>query len=412
MTVVEARSSLIPAARGRPADDPIFALHAEATRRAAAGESILNATLGTLYTEDGHLAIMPSVLETLQRVQGEEVAGYAPVAGRPDFLQAVIADLFGDGPLAAQAVAAATPGGTGAVFQSVINFLEPGQKLLTTSYHWGPYPSIARNSGRDFESFPMFRADQSLDVEALEAALDRHVDTQGRALVVINDPCHNPTGYSLREDEWRRVGEVLRAAGERAPVAVLMDVAYFRFARGAETGWIDAIPELLESTTVLVAWSASKAYAQYGARVGALVALHRDAEERTQIKNALAFGCRATWSNCSHLGQRAVAELLIDPDLRARSQAERNDLIELLGKRIDAFNEGAEKLDLQMPRYDSGFFVTVFTRDSQKAAARMRELGVYVLPIAGALRVALCSTPLDDVPRLLDALEQGVAAGK
>lgn len=412
MTVAETQSSLIPAARGRPADDPIFALHAEATRRAAAGESILNATLGTLYTEDGHLAIMPSVVETLQRVQGEEVAGYAPVAGRPDYLKAVIGDLFGDGPLAKQAVAAATPGGTGAVFQAVINFLEPGQKLLTTSYHWGPYPSIARNSGRDFESFSMFRADQSFDVEALEAALDRHVDTQGRALVVINDPCHNPTGYSLRQDEWERVGEILRAAGERAPVAVLMDVAYFRFARAAETGWIHAIPGLLESTTVLVAWSASKSYAQYGARVGALIALHRDDEERTQIKNALAFGCRATWSNCSHLGQRAVAELLTVPDLRARSLAERNDLIELLGKRIDAFNDGAEELDLRMPRYDSGFFVTVFTRDSQKAAARMRELGVYVLPIAGALRVALCSTPLDEVPRLLDALEQGVEAGR
>jgi aromatic-amino-acid transaminase len=410
MTVASAQSSLIPAARGRPGDDPIFALHHEATKRAAAGESILNATLGTLYTEDGHLAIMPSVVETLQRVQGEEVAGYAPVAGRPDFLNAVVADLFGDGPLARQAVAAATPGGTGAVFQSVINFLEPGQKLLTSSYHWGPYPSIARNSGRDFETFPMFEADKTFDVDGLAAALDRHVDTQGRALVVINDPCHNPTGYSLRQEEWRRVAEVLRTAGERAPVAVLMDVAYFRFAGKAETAWIHAIPGLLESTTVLVAWSASKSFAQYGARVGALVALHRDAEERAQIKNALAFGCRATWSNCSHLGQRAVAELLTVPELRERSRGERNELIELLGARIDAFNVGAEQIGLRMPRYDSGFFVTVFARDSQKAAARMRDLGVYVLPVAGALRVALCSTPLPEVPRLLDALEKGIAA--
>lgn len=402
--------ALIAAARGRPGDDPIFALHAEATKRAAAGESILNATLGTLATDDGALAVMPSVIETLERVQGAEVAGYAPVAGRADFTRAVIADLFGDGPLAKQAVAVATPGGTGAVFQSVINFLEPGQKLLTTSYHWGPYPGIARNSGRDFEAFPMFRADQTLDVEALESALDRHVATQGRALVIVNDPCHNPTGYSLRQDEWRRVSEVLRVAGERAPVTVLLDIAYFRFAGAAETAFVNAIPGLLKSCAVLVAWSASKTFAQYGARVGALVALHRDAEERTQIRNALAFGCRTTWSNCSHLGQAAVAELLTVPELRKRSDAERADLIELLGARIDAFNEGARKIGLRMPRYESGFFVTVFTRDGQKTAAAMRDLGVYVLPISGAVRVGLCSTPVADVPRLLEALQKGVAA--
>jgi hypothetical protein len=41
----------------------------------------------------------------------------------------------------------------------------------------------------------------------------------------------------------------------------------------------------------------------------------------------------------------------------------------------------------------------------------MRELGVYVVPLAGAVRVALCSTPARDVPRLVDALREGVAAG-
>ena len=39
-------SSLIPEAATREGNDPIFALHGEAVRRAAAGESILNSTLG------------------------------------------------------------------------------------------------------------------------------------------------------------------------------------------------------------------------------------------------------------------------------------------------------------------------------------------------------------------------------
>jgi hypothetical protein len=65
---------------------------------------------------------------------------------------------------------------------------------------------------------------------------------------------------------------------------------------------------------------------------------------------------------------------------------------------------------LRTPRFDSGFFCTVFTRDGEKTAAKMRDLGVYVLPLRDGVRVGLCSTPLADIPRLVDALKQGVAA--
>jgi hypothetical protein len=62
------RTALVPAAAGRPGDDPIFSLNAEATRRAAAGESILNATLGALTLDDGRLAVMPTVAEVMATV--------------------------------------------------------------------------------------------------------------------------------------------------------------------------------------------------------------------------------------------------------------------------------------------------------------------------------------------------------
>lgn len=403
-------SAVVPGARDRPGDDPLFALHREATERAARGESILNATLGTLSGDDGRIAVMGCVLETLAKVDARTSAGYAPVAGLPAFLSATIADLFGDGPLARQAVAVATPGGTGAVYQGVVNFLEPGQKLLTTSYHWGPYTGIARNIGREAETFAMFRPDRTFDVEGFAAALGRHVDTQGRALVVLNFPCHNPTGYSLTPDEWDRVVEAVRSAGERGPVAVLLDVAYFAFGGKATRTWLDAVPGLLEGATVLIAWTASKSFTQYGARIGSLIALHPDEAERTQIKNALSFTCRSTWSNPNHLGQRVITELLTNPDLRRRADAERAELVGVLRSRIEAFNAGAHAAGLRLPRYDSGFFSLVFAKDADRTAAKMRELGVYVLPLKGAVRVALCGTPLAEIPRLLDALVAGGAA--
>jgi len=54
---------LIPARRAFPSDDPIFALNAEAVARKAAGEPILNATVGALLDDSGQLVVLDSVLD-------------------------------------------------------------------------------------------------------------------------------------------------------------------------------------------------------------------------------------------------------------------------------------------------------------------------------------------------------------
>ncbi len=403
-------SPLIPEAATREGNDPIFALHGEATRRAAAGEDILNATLGALMNDDGSLAVMPSVAEAISRVPAAKAAGYAPIAGDPPFLEAVVADVCGSAELAAQAVAVASPGSTGAIHHAVLNFLEPGQAALAPSYYWGPYQTITTHARRSIETFNMFDAETRLDLDAFEKTLDGQIDRQGRALVLFNFPCNNPTGYSLDQAEWEAVAEIVRAAGDRGPVAFLLDHAYARFGSEASNRWIDHIPRMLETATVLVGWTISKSFAQYGARVGSLVALHRDAEERGRIRNALSYSCRATWSNCNHLGLLATTELLTNPDLRERSAAERVEMISLLDKRVAAFSDLAGRAGLTFPRYEGGFFVAVFTPDGERTAAAMRELGVYVVPMHGAVRVALCATPTSAIPRLVDALAAGVGA--
>jgi aromatic-amino-acid transaminase len=403
-------SHLISDSQGRQADDPIFALNAEATRRAKAGESIVNATLGALLEDDGRLATMPVVFETLAAVPPEKAAAYAPIAGEPRFLAAVIKDLYNDGLLAEQSVAVATPGGTGALHNAVVNFLAPDEALLTPSYYWGPYRTIAQHTGRRVETFLMFDGHGAFNAAGFAEALHRQLERQSRALVLLNTPCNNPTGYSLDDRDWTALAAALRAAAGRAPVALCMDLAYARFGAAPPNHWVRYIQPLVGEILLLVAWTASKTFAQYGARVGALVATHPSAEERTRIKSALSFSCRGTWSNCNHLGMLAVTELLENAALRARADTERERLRALLGERVAAFNRAAAKAGLVYPRYEGGFFVTVFTPDAGATAERMKALGVYVVPMDGAVRVALCSTPLRDVPRVVDALAAGLAA--
>ena len=402
---------LIPAHQGRPADDPIFALNKEATQRKARGEAIVNATVGALLDDDGKLAILPAAAKAVHEVAAAEWAAYAPIAGTPDFLRAVIDDLLGSEPeLRECAVATATPGGSGALRLAIENFLEPGQALLTTSWYWGPYHTLCDESGRTLETFTMFAATGGLDLDAFDAALGRQLAAQGRALVFLNDPAHNPTGYSMTGDEWRAVVERIVARSSQGAVTLLVDCAYFLFGSGRDPRAFLAHPRpLVGKAALLFAWSASKSFTQYGLRVGALVSCVADPKERVMVESALSYSCRGTWSNCNRGGLTAVTRMLVDPETARACATERAALAGLLRSRVDAFNTLARGRTLLYPRYEGGFFVTVFHDRAAEKAEAMRAKGVYVVPQlpktgGGALRVALCSVAERDIPRLVDAL--------
>jgi aromatic-amino-acid transaminase len=398
---------LIPSHQGRPSDDPIFALNREATERRKRGESIVNATVGALLQDDGSLAILPTAARAVHEVPAAEWAPYAPIAGSPDFLKAVMDDLFtGEPELRAAACAVATPGGSGALRHAIANYLEPGQSLLTTSYFWGPYQTLADEADRKLATFSMFTADGALDVPALDRELARLIAEQGRALLFINDPCQNPTGYSMRPAEWAALVECLRAHAKKAPVTLLVDFAYAAYGAGdtKKPAVFTHLRPLLGEATILFAWTASKTFTHYGLRVGALVACVPDATERAATEAALSYSCRGTWSNCSRGGLAAVTRLLVDPEMRAACNAEREGFKALLRARVDAFNALARPRGLKYPRYEGGFFVTVFQDGAKEKANRMRDAGVFVVPAKGALRVALCSVAEKDVARLVASL--------
>lgn len=399
---------LIAARRGRPGDDPIFALNAEATARRARGESIVNATLGALVDDAGKLAVLPAAARAVREVEATEWAPYAPLPGMPAFLHAVVGDVCGERKwLAARCAAVATPGGTGALRHAIASFLEPGQALLTTSFYWGPYQTIATEHERRIATFRMFDAAGALDAASLDEAMGRLVAEQGRVLLILNDPCQNPTGYSMSADDWKATVAVLERHAARAPVTVLLDAAYSAF--GPERGIggpIAALEPLCDRVLLCVAWSASKTFTHYGLRVGALVALATEPATRDDLAAALTFACRGTWSNCNRGGMLAITRLLTDAALRETVAAERAGLTALLDGRVRAFNDAAKAHGLPHPRYRGGFFTTVFSPDSQGAARRMREEGVYVLPIEGALRIGLCGVRTGDVPRLCESISR------
>lgn len=400
---------LTPSRRGFPADDPIFALNAEALARKAGGESILNATVGALLDEAGQLVVLDTVMDLWRELTAMEVAPYAPIAGDPAFLTALVQRHWPQ--LRSAGPACATPGGSGALALSLRNFLEPGQALLTTAPYWGPYATLASENGVALATVPWPAVGEGLDLGAWEAVLRRLMAAQGRVLIWLNDPCHNPTGRSLAPADRAALLDLLRDLSDAGPVTLLLDAAYLDYTRepDAVAAAMEDYARLGVEGRVLVgaSLSLSKALTLYGARGGALAFPWCDDPD---LQAALTQACRGTWSNCPRAPQALMLHLARDGRAQARLASEHRHWSEVLAARSGALDQSLEAEGLAPLAWTGGFFVMAPSPHPATAAERLKAGGVFTVPLPEGLRIGLCGMRADEAPRLARALRE--AAGR
>jgi thiamine pyrophosphate-dependent acetolactate synthase large subunit-like protein/aspartate/tyrosine/aromatic aminotransferase len=385
-------------------------------RRAPGGKErprVIDATLGILLDERGRPLVMRCLKRALRELPAEAWVPYAPPTGEAGYLDAVRRAVLGrDRALAQAAVAVATPGATGAVKLALSAFLEAGHAALTTSHHWKPYTDIASFHDRRLATFEMLGAAASFDVEALDQALGKAVREQRRALLILNDPCHNPTGYSLTAAEWAAVSDVVGAWARQAPIAVLLDTAYADYAPAGLSLPLAALARLSRSApvTIAVAWSASKSFTAYGLRAGALLAIPAEAGSAGRLEAVLAHASLASWGNCNRGGMLVAERLLGDPTLAEAARVERQGLVRLLEGRAAELRRVAGQHGLAYVPHHGGFFATVLVRDPERVAQAMRVQGVLVVPGPGSVRLALSAIATHDVAPALELLARAAAS--
>jgi aspartate/tyrosine/aromatic aminotransferase len=398
---------LIPARRGLPGDDPIFLLNAEAQRRKAAGEDILNATVGALLDDEGRLVVLDTVMELWRDLGEMVVAPYAPIAGDPAFLLALTRRHWPS--VEKIGVGVATPGGSGALALSARNFLEPGMALLTAAPYWGPYQTIAQEGGLRVETAPWhdYGSCPGLDAAAWETKVESLLRTQGRVMVWINDPCHNPTGRTLPPECRTDLLEILGRAADRGPVTLVLDFAYQDYARDPALvrKSMDGYAALGAQGKVLVGacLSLSKSLTLYGCRGGALVFPWCADPE---LQAALTMSCRGLYSNCARAPQSLMLRLERDGKAQVRLAEEQRHWSQVLESRAAALDAALRSEGLPGMPWDGGFFVTLRLPAAQEAFERLRARGVLVVPLAEGLRIGICSLRADAAPRFARELHQ------
>lgn len=404
--------------------DVIFTWFARYQNAAAAGADAVNGTVGALLEDDGSLAINTVVDSALREAPPVEFAAYAPLKGLPNFLDLAQTLALGDQrstleDLGVSGMATASPGGSGALFLAASNFAERGEAVLLRDRHWGPYSGFLKGCDLNIATYPLLPKEETaehpnFDAAGFQDALESLATTQSTVMTWLNDPAHNPTGLSLPSDSrYALLNLFMESAARHENVGhtLLIDAAYHLYADEPH-GWAETILEALENglpwpenLLICFAVSLSKSHTIYGMRTGALVCIHPEEATLEKLREVMGVTGRQTWSAAPRVPQYVLSEMHGSEEGGASWGKERDRLAALLIERRDAFVKACSELDVPVNPTHDGFFAWYECSDPVAVAEACADMHVYLVPLSGGVRIGLCAIPLEQIPKVAEALK-------
>ena len=262
-------------------------------------ENVTNATIGALLDDNGDLIVLSSVVDILRNMSPADFAEYAPIAGTAEFLDIIRQAAFGKHIPDGYIEACATPGGTGTIRNTIANYSRPGDKVLTSDWHWSPYQVIASEIGRSVTTYKMFDEDDNFNFRGFEEKIFELLKEQDQLVILFNAPAHNPTGFSPSDSDWDRIIEILKCcAADGKRITFFLDIAYIDFAGDSDKAreFLPKFGRLPENILTICGFSASKGFTLYGMRTGAMLCITPNKEIAEEFKRVTAFSSRGSWS--------------------------------------------------------------------------------------------------------------------
>lgn len=353
---------------------------------------VVNATIGALLDDDGELIVLSSMVDVLKSMTPQEFAEYAPIAGTTEYLNVIKTVVFGNYMPEGYIEACATPGGTGSIRNVISNYSRPGDRVLTSNWHWSPYQVIASEIGRRISTYEMFDENDQFNFHAFREKIKEILEEQDRIVILFNAPAHNPTGYSPSNETWDRIVDVLKeCAVPGKKITFFLDIAYIDFAGDSDKAreFLPKFGNMPDNILTVIGFSASKGFTFYGLRTGAMLCITQNPEIAAEFKRVTSFSSRGSWSNSVRAGQAAIAKVFADEKLLQKVFEERKKYEDLLSERCRAFAEAAQEAGLKTCPFNAGFFITIPCENDDAVNEELQKENIFAIAIGGGIRIAI-----------------------
>lgn len=357
--------------------------------------------VGVYKDEKGETPILSAVKKAEAKLLAAQTTKvYEGPRGNTDFCGHIERFVFGEDHPALEegrVLSFTSPGGCGALFLGTGLMRRMGTRRVWVSKPtWPNHPNVVKSLGLEVKDYAYARDGAFYKLGAL-ADLSAAEPGDG---VILQGPCHNPTGIDPSTDDWRELGRVAR----EKRLVVLLDVAYHGFASGLERDMDGVRAFIEEAGEAMISYSCSKNFGLYRERTGCFLAIGETAEGIAAATTHVADMGRATWSMPPAHGAGIVATILDDPDLRAEWEEElsamRLRMISLREALSDALVQRTGSNLLAALKEQNGMFSQLPI--SAEDTARVRELAGVYMPASGRINIA--GLHPDDIPRLSEIL--------
>ena len=383
-------------ARGKEMKNNILSLSQEAKKAKANDPNVINATIGMLFSETGKLYEFSSVSKVMEQLSCEEKFAYSDTGASPKFSQSIKKYLFSSflEEIEKENILSVMPttGGSGALSLLFENYIESGSSVLLPNHMWEVYLVYAKERGINAETYSLFK-NGHFDMDSLKLKVDFLKQKQDKIVMLINDPCENPTGFCMEDSDYQ---ELINLAENNPSTNFIyvIDMAYFDFYNADDKvirSRYSMLKNLPENAMAFFCFSGSKSFGLYGLRIGALVQMTKSQEEAMMFLKSSVFSARARWSSASTLGMSIIEKLVLEDDLYQNFKDEVKNVCLMLERRSKAFIQSAKEVDLEYYPYEKGFFICIPCENPNKLMNELHQDKVYTIATKSAVRIALCA---------------------
>lgn len=361
-------------------------------------DDVINASIGMFYDEDKSIGGMPIVSQAIRLLPDEKILPYPAVDGGVEFKNNVISWVLGQYEKSIREQmfinACATPGGSGAIASIFAIYTKPGDSIFVSDIRW-QYERFADRAKLNIFEHKLFKGD-NFDLDSFKKRLSELCAIQKQVIVIINDPCHNPTGFTLSETEFQEIINILNLFVNN-DIIFLYDLAYLDFSHEKDNRKkMTYLPQLKKHVMIILSFSGSKTFGAYGLRLGAAIGLSHDENKVNEFHKKCVNEARGSWSATPTVS----IELLNHFSKKENKDAFLKGLDHintLVQQRSTSFIEQAKAIGLKTHPFRSGFYTVVLTPDPEKDYLKLAEHHLYAVPMSGGIRLALCSLSKQEI---------------
>lgn len=334
--------------------------------------------VGVFRNDKGETPIMQAVAKAqTQLLQHEITKSYLGLEGNPEFNQAMIKLILGEGADNSRVRAVQAPGGSGAIRILGDMLGSGGNKTIWVSDPtWGNHIPIFQAAGFTIKTYPYLdTVTKTVDEEAFFSALQQ---IPAGDLVLFHGCCHNPSGADLSPTAWDSVAEIVN----KQRFLPFIDIAYQGFGKGLEEDMYGVRKLVSTVDELVISASCSKNFGLYRERVGVAIVVGKD-RQNTEIafSHLLAAG-RKAYSMPPNHGAACVALILNDNELRSLWETELNSMRSRIhsirAQLADALVNSTGNTDWQVIKSHQGMF-SLLCLDKATTDRMVNEESIYIV---------------------------------